>query len=393
MIKMADYLITMDTGEKFLAHYGVQGMKWGKWNTETQARYASAGNSTYYKKAKRGDEYGRSVTDKRREYNANQPKSKQIAKNLLLGPGGAHAYNTARSRGLSRGDALMDSTLGPFYAAGVKHKQKLLETTTPKVSKAAKERGDQTRNESIVKSGAKNALGGYVGQNMYDTVKARTGSRGKAALAGAGASIGTGLAGGLLGPAGVGAAVGGAYALARRNGYDKQVKATEFRKRAPGEKDPAKVARQEAKAAKKATKEAAKNAVDSKVKETKEKSVLQQHQEARKEFQKSNKTNESIKGLNKKEQSVVNDARKSKEYKNGLEGGYKLMTNGFDVDRSSSTSRAQVTRMRDSMADLARKELERGNTKNALNSMAKAEAYDAWLNSKDDADFKRRLGI
>ena len=34
------YLITMDTGEQFLAHHGVQGMKWGKWNEETAARYA-----------------------------------------------------------------------------------------------------------------------------------------------------------------------------------------------------------------------------------------------------------------------------------------------------------------------------------------------------------------
>ena len=37
---MPDYLITMDTGERYLAHHGVKGMKWGKWNPETAARYA-----------------------------------------------------------------------------------------------------------------------------------------------------------------------------------------------------------------------------------------------------------------------------------------------------------------------------------------------------------------
>lgn len=36
---MGDYLITMDTGEQFIAHHGVKGQKWGKWNPETLARY------------------------------------------------------------------------------------------------------------------------------------------------------------------------------------------------------------------------------------------------------------------------------------------------------------------------------------------------------------------
>lgn len=34
-----DYLITFDDGSEALAHYGVLGMKWGKWNAETAARY------------------------------------------------------------------------------------------------------------------------------------------------------------------------------------------------------------------------------------------------------------------------------------------------------------------------------------------------------------------
>jgi len=36
---MSDYLITTDTGEQFIAHYGVKGQKWGVWNPETTARY------------------------------------------------------------------------------------------------------------------------------------------------------------------------------------------------------------------------------------------------------------------------------------------------------------------------------------------------------------------
>jgi len=45
---MSDYLITTDTGEQFLAHHGVQGMKWGKWNAETAARYAGSGSRKKY---------------------------------------------------------------------------------------------------------------------------------------------------------------------------------------------------------------------------------------------------------------------------------------------------------------------------------------------------------
>jgi len=41
-----DYLITMDTGERFIAHYGVKGQKWGVWNPETTARYNGNKNLT-----------------------------------------------------------------------------------------------------------------------------------------------------------------------------------------------------------------------------------------------------------------------------------------------------------------------------------------------------------
>ena len=36
---MADYLITMMSGDKFLCHHGVKGQKWGVWNEETRNRY------------------------------------------------------------------------------------------------------------------------------------------------------------------------------------------------------------------------------------------------------------------------------------------------------------------------------------------------------------------
>lgn len=37
-----DYLITMESGEKVIAHYGIKGMKWGVWNEETRSRYTNS---------------------------------------------------------------------------------------------------------------------------------------------------------------------------------------------------------------------------------------------------------------------------------------------------------------------------------------------------------------
>jgi hypothetical protein len=177
-----NYKIVFEDGSESLMHFGVKGMKWGSWNAETRARYAGAGNGTYYKKAQRGDKYGRSVTDLRRKYNANQPKAKQIAKNVLLTPGGAHAYNTSRSRGLGRTESLENARLGVLYAQGVKSKQRKAGTTAPKLSDAAKLRSEYTKKESFGKSAAKTLLIGDIGSVAYDTVKASTKSRGKAAV-------------------------------------------------------------------------------------------------------------------------------------------------------------------------------------------------------------------
>lgn len=39
-----DYHVTFEDGsEGYLSHYGVKGMKWGKWNAETAARYGQKG--------------------------------------------------------------------------------------------------------------------------------------------------------------------------------------------------------------------------------------------------------------------------------------------------------------------------------------------------------------
>lgn len=176
-----EYLVTFDDGDSaFLSHYGVSGMKWGKWNPETQAKYARASNGTYYKKAQRGSEYGKAVTNKRREYNALQPKGKQIAKNVLLSPWGAHAYNTGRSRGFSRAEALSNASWGPIYAQGVKMKQENLGTTKVALSKAAKKRIAYEKGQSSKKNLVK-AFGGLYSVN-YNSIRAENKGRGKAIL-------------------------------------------------------------------------------------------------------------------------------------------------------------------------------------------------------------------
>ena len=228
-----NYVFTFEDGSESLMHYGVKGMKWGSWNAETQARYAGAGNGTYYKKAQKGNEWSKSVTDQRRRYNANQPKSKQIAKNILLGPGGAHAYNTSRSRGLSRADSLQNSLLGVFYAQGVKAKQRSLGTTKPKISGAAKERADYAKNESLKKTAGKVLLVGTAGSIAYNTVKARTKSRGQAALAAIGADVVVGVGGSFVGT------TASSYVpnvVARKIGkpsYDRQTDSPAFKTRKP----------------------------------------------------------------------------------------------------------------------------------------------------------------
>ena len=41
-----EYMLTFEDGsDGYLAHHGVQGMKWGVWNAETRARYADEGKT------------------------------------------------------------------------------------------------------------------------------------------------------------------------------------------------------------------------------------------------------------------------------------------------------------------------------------------------------------
>lgn len=173
------YRITFDDGSTaYLEHHGVMGMKWGVRNAETQAKYAGgSGGQRQYRLASRGDAYSQAVTNTRRAYNAKQSRIKQAAKIGILGPSGARAYNTSRSRGLSRADSLTNATLGEAYIAGVKHKQRKAGTTKTRISSSAKLRARYSNQQSIGKQAAKIALGGPVGAQAYDTMRSRGATR------------------------------------------------------------------------------------------------------------------------------------------------------------------------------------------------------------------------
>ena len=180
-----DYKITFEDGESaYFEHHGVKGMHWGVRNAETQAKYAGGkGGQRQYRLASRGDKYSQAVTNQRRAYNARQSKGKQVAKVGLLGVSGSRAYNTSRSRGLSRVDSLYNASLGEAYIAGVKHKQRKAGTTKTKVSASAARRGKYSNSQSTGKQIAKYALLGPAGSMAYDTARSRGNvSRGRAAV-------------------------------------------------------------------------------------------------------------------------------------------------------------------------------------------------------------------
>ena len=190
------YVLTFEDGsEAYLAHHGVMGMKWGVRNAETQARYAGGtGGQRRYRLASHGSEYGQSVTNTRRAYNAKQSRVKQAAKVGLMGISGSRAYNTSRSRGLSRADSLQNAMLGEVYIAGVKNKQKKAGTTKTKISDSARLRAEYSNSQSTGKQVAKMMLGGSIGAIGYDTMRSRGASRLGAAAATA-ALGGAGVAG------------------------------------------------------------------------------------------------------------------------------------------------------------------------------------------------------
>ena len=53
-----DYLVTTGDGSKHLMHHGIKGMKWGKWNAETAARYAGSHGGKMPSVAKARAKYG-----------------------------------------------------------------------------------------------------------------------------------------------------------------------------------------------------------------------------------------------------------------------------------------------------------------------------------------------
>ncbi len=190
-----EYVVHFDDGsEAYLAHHGVMGMKWGVRNAETQAKYAGGnGGQRQYRLASRGDRYSQSVTNTRRAYNARQSRAKQAAKVGLLGISGSRAYNTSRSRGLSRADSLQNATLGEVYISGVKNKQRKLGTTQTRISESARKRASYSNKQSLGKQTAKLMLGGTVGAIAYDTARSRGLSR-------VGAAAATAAFGGLVQP-------------------------------------------------------------------------------------------------------------------------------------------------------------------------------------------------
>ena len=181
------YIVEFQDGTgAYLEHHGVKGMHWGVRNAETQAKYAGGTNGQRrYRLATSGDKYSQAVTNQRRAYNAKQSRAKQVAKVALMGPAGAHGYNTARSRGLSRSEALTNGMVGGvFYAQGVKAKQRKAGTTKTKISKSARMRSQYSNSQSTGKEIAKVALMGPIGATQYNTMRSQNRDRGEAAVHG-----------------------------------------------------------------------------------------------------------------------------------------------------------------------------------------------------------------
>ena len=174
-----DIRVTFEDGSSaYLEHHGVKGMHWGVRNAETQAKYAGGtGGQRRYRLASHGNKYSQAVTNQRRAYNAKQSRGKQLGKVALLGVSGSRAYNTSRSRGLSRADSLHNAMYGEAYIAGVKHKQKKAGTTKTKISDSARLRAEYSNHQSTGKQVAKLALGGSLGSMAYDTMRSRGATR------------------------------------------------------------------------------------------------------------------------------------------------------------------------------------------------------------------------
>lgn len=179
-------IITFDDGSTaYLEHHGVIGMHWGVHNAETKARYAGGkGGQRRYRLASYGSKYGQAVTNQRRAYNAKQSKAKQVAKVGLMGVSGSRAYNTSRSRGLSRSESLTNALLGEAYIAGVKHKQKKAKSTNVKISDSAALRSKYSNKQDAGKEVAKMFLLGPLGATAYNTTRSHNKSQAEAAVSG-----------------------------------------------------------------------------------------------------------------------------------------------------------------------------------------------------------------
>ena len=156
------YKFTFEDGSSYLMHYGVQGMKWGVWNSETRKRYSDHDVKRIAKQdarqaAKLVYKYGSSAKKKRDEHSNVIESRKRI-----LGP----EYNMAFNK---------------YYA-----KQNHRKLASKSQKQLAKDLQNMPRSYKEINADIRRgqAIGGLLGATTLGTVSTITFKRGSAAVAG-----------------------------------------------------------------------------------------------------------------------------------------------------------------------------------------------------------------